>query len=296
MSTIDAAGRPESESSTMEPWAIGAPPCVQAGPAGPTGVASRRPDPIAPLRDHNDAERVVGVLLRIADIDVNAHFGLITKCISDPDSRVRGAAVYALGRIGGLGAICHLTRLLLDPDPYVRLRVVRAIGELRGDPPRELLRSAAGDPDARVSRAAVEILLDRGDREAAPLLDGYAFQMNALLCPAEYAKLRQSSISSSLVRRLCAHPRINIEVLIRLICDLADTNARIDWRSAGCKLSDQSTETIQEEEVRLTVLAALDWLLDPLGLGFVLDHREVIVLSREEAWNYWLARRAPGGQ
>ena len=90
----------------------------------------------------------------------------LTRAASDPDPRVRRAAVAALGRLPSDGSegLSALLLGLADADPEVRGEAARSLGR-RGRAAADALPAlerARGDPDPRVaaiaSRAAVAVL------------------------------------------------------------------------------------------------------------------------------------------
>jgi HEAT repeat protein len=142
----------------------------------------------------------------------------------------RRAAVFALGKLGidaGPRVVPALTRSLADEDTAVRAGAARAIGEIvqqlgRGaalswDTTGPALIKAAGDPEARVRRAAVVALGSFG-AAAAPAVD----TLRKALGDAE-AEVRQNAawalgnvgvIEGDLVGELCDRLR-DEEALVR---------------------------------------------------------------------------------
>lgn len=64
----------------------------------------------------------------------------LVGALSDPDARVRGAAVHALGGIGDTGAVPHLVSALRDTDHYVRMEAASALDRLEWYPENDACR------------------------------------------------------------------------------------------------------------------------------------------------------------
>lgn len=82
----------------------------------------------------------------------------VAALATDPDPRVRKAAIQTLGKIGDeMGAACAL-HLLKDSYPYVRAHAARALGELGRSDQAEPVAALLGDGNWWVRLAAKESL------------------------------------------------------------------------------------------------------------------------------------------
>jgi hypothetical protein len=90
--------------------------------------------------------------------------------LTDPDVKVRAAAVRILGEIGDPVAGWELRRALADPRVQIRAAAAEALGRI-GDPEAiPALTKAIADPELRVGCAAVAALQRIGDPRAIPAL------------------------------------------------------------------------------------------------------------------------------
>ncbi|MES9971229.1 MAG: HEAT repeat domain-containing protein [Candidatus Thiodiazotropha sp.] len=83
---------------------------------------------------------------------------LFSSAISDPDFRVREAAVASLLEIGGNEAVETLTIALGDSNPRIREAAIDALGEIGGDMAISGLKQALVDDVSYVQQAAMEAL------------------------------------------------------------------------------------------------------------------------------------------
>jgi HEAT repeat protein len=93
----------------------------------------------------------------------------LVELATDADSRVRKAAVLALGRVGDRLAAATARRLLHDPVPYVRAHAARAIADLDRVELAEEVAMLLGDADWWVRQAAKQSLETLGS-EVWPVL------------------------------------------------------------------------------------------------------------------------------
>ena len=79
----------------------------------------------------------------------------MTKTLKDHDPAVRLQTVLALQRIGDVGTVGVLTKVLgEDENPEVRRVAVRTLERMGGDEVWRALFDATTDPDPRVREAA----------------------------------------------------------------------------------------------------------------------------------------------
>jgi HEAT repeat protein len=116
-------------------------------------------DLVLRLRDDPAAEvraAVANALVVCARRPEEAVTGL-RQLLADPEPAVRVHAAVALRRAASdAQALNVLVELARSPDPAARISAVAALGELGGEP--EVVRSALGDEDAAVRRAAATAL------------------------------------------------------------------------------------------------------------------------------------------
>ena len=93
----------------------------------------------------------------------------LVELANDADSRVRKAAVLALGRVGNRLAAATARRLLHDPVPYVRAHAARAIADLDRVEMASDVALLLGDADWWVRQAAKQSLETLGS-EVWPVL------------------------------------------------------------------------------------------------------------------------------
>ena len=95
----------------------------------------------------------------------------INRCLrEDHDDRVRLAAVWALGEIGGQGAVLGLLAMLEDPSPGMVLRVQETLLQTACDAASEVATYVRMSSVPAARRAAVAVLGALRDPEATELL------------------------------------------------------------------------------------------------------------------------------
>ncbi len=80
--------------------------------------------------------------------------------LSDPDDRVREAAIDSLADLGGPESVQALSLALNDPDASLRIDAVDALGEIGGREAIKLLQEAMTDENDTVREAAAEWLTE----------------------------------------------------------------------------------------------------------------------------------------
>ena len=91
----------------------------------------------------------------------------LSEALREPEPEVRKAAVLAIGRLGS--CFGELQFALQDPDLWVRLYAVRALGESGMPGVDKMLIPLLYDKEAPVVIAAIDALLQLGNREAVLL-------------------------------------------------------------------------------------------------------------------------------
>lgn len=87
---------------------------------------------------------------------------LIRSLNEDPYAAARANSAWALGQIGGKGAVEVLRKALRDEDTWVRLRAVTALGRLRAREAITDLAALEKDPNSMVRERAREVLRSLG--------------------------------------------------------------------------------------------------------------------------------------
>jgi HEAT repeat protein len=121
------------------------------------------------LSDPDQRVRAAAVRLQ-GDIGGPEVVGLLQGQSKDPDPAVRAAAARALGAIGALAAESDIRRLLSDPSPMVRGAAVEAATDSRLTSLVPGLLDLLGDSEASLRCMAARALGGLGDRSATPLL------------------------------------------------------------------------------------------------------------------------------
>lgn len=80
--------------------------------------------------------------------------------LSDPDKRVREAAIESLADLGGMESVWALSVVLNDSDPAMRIDAIDALGEIGGQDVIRLLQTAMADDNHIVREAAAEWLTE----------------------------------------------------------------------------------------------------------------------------------------
>jgi len=89
----------------------------------------------------------------------NSPAGLLERCAADPEHDVASAALAALGRIGGAGALESLRAAARDDQAWKRLAAVRGLAaHASPEAVSQLEWLAGGDVDAGVTEAAISAL------------------------------------------------------------------------------------------------------------------------------------------
>ncbi|MCX7806263.1 MAG: HEAT repeat domain-containing protein, partial [Planctomycetota bacterium] len=95
----------------------------------------------------------------------------VLEFIGDAPDRLRGSAVFVLGRIGGEEALRLIEKALAGRNGYVRQDAVAALGRIGGEKALTLLEKALGDGDLSVRRDAVSALGRIGGGRALALIE-----------------------------------------------------------------------------------------------------------------------------
>ena len=136
---------------------------------GALGLRQALPAAIAGLSDPDHRVRAAAVDL-VADFGGPEAVGLLRTQTTDSDPTVRARAARALGAIGGVAAESDIRRLLSDPSPPVREAAVLAAADARLTSLVPSLVDLLGDSKASVRRKAARALGGLGDRSVAPVL------------------------------------------------------------------------------------------------------------------------------
>lgn len=80
--------------------------------------------------------------------------------LTDPDERVREAAIQSLAELGGTESVQALSVVLNEPDAAMRIDAVDALGEIGGQEAIRFLQMAMTDDDFTVREAAAEWLTE----------------------------------------------------------------------------------------------------------------------------------------
>jgi HEAT repeat protein len=119
-------------------------------------------------------------LLRESAVKIAGYFGypecadvLIAKC-ADPDESVRAAAIEHLPYFDAPRTEETLASVLRSDTPRARAAAAQALGSVLGHAAHQLLRDAAGDPDAWVRYFAASSLARQRDRAALGILSQLA--------------------------------------------------------------------------------------------------------------------------
>ena len=110
------------------------------------------------LQDEDAVVRLWAATLLARYADVPGLEDQLAPLASDPDPRVRKAAVGSLGKIGGDIAPDVALRLLRDPVAFVRAHAARALGNLGLPGHADSVAALLGDSDWWVRRAAKDSL------------------------------------------------------------------------------------------------------------------------------------------
>ncbi len=127
------------------------------------------PAAIVALSDPDHRVRAAAVDL-VGDLGGPEIVGLLRTQTTDPDPAVRAAAARALGVIGAVAARSDISRLLSDPSPTVREAAVLAAVDARLTSLVPSLIDLLGDSEVSVRHKAARALGGLGDRSVAPVL------------------------------------------------------------------------------------------------------------------------------
>lgn len=132
---------------------------------------------------------------------------ILMRWLTHWEDSVRLSAAQNLGRIGDGRAVRSLVRALVDPDLKVRLAVIKALGKLSTPTNHEVvpLLGRLRDTNAKVRRAAVEVLAGKKDRRAViPLLGRLGDSAREVIVAAVHAlgEIGDPGAGPSLVRLL----------------------------------------------------------------------------------------------
>ncbi len=211
---------------------------------------------IAALSDPVDKvrEQAAASLGRIAPND-GASLAAIEAACNSADEGTRGAAVFALGRIGNAAAIPAIAgRLAHDPAVLVRQRAARALGELKSPAAIPALLSAFEDKDWHVNYAAQEGLAALG-KPAVTSLIGVLSGSDALL--ARYARKALVRMDPAPVVELVALTAKGQPVDIRVNATIAlGEIASAETTAALEKLKDDAAPQVAEAAKQALVVRA----------------------------------------
>lgn len=102
----------------------------------------------------------------LSEVPVAAARSAISRCVGDPEIRVRAAAAYALGAQGSRAVTPALILALKDKDLNVRFAAAVALARVKDPSSVDALIVACGDEDEDVRAYAALALGDIGDRRA----------------------------------------------------------------------------------------------------------------------------------
>lgn len=171
-----------------------------ARPCGPTeepAIPEHRPDPVT-------AARLAAVR---AGFDEQPDLSALEAAATDPDPRVRAAALGARVRIG-TDAIAPWTAACGDPDPIVRRRAAELAPRVDGAGPDAVIALTA-DPDAGVAEAAAWALgeltvdADAATRVDAALEASARDHADALVREAAVAALGSRGVGLATILHAC---------------------------------------------------------------------------------------------
>ncbi len=137
------------------------------------------------LRNHHDPRIRVQLLLALARHPSDDTFNHLTQGLSDPDLRVRSAAIRAMGTLREDRAVARLEQILASGVEGERIAAVWALAD-QGE--AESVAGGAGDPAWRVRLAVAEVLPELpGDpdvRLARKLLDDSSAEVQHVVVTA----------------------------------------------------------------------------------------------------------------
>ena len=184
---LDAAAQHFDVHEFREAWRrtrADGPPTVFTGSLGSArrkGMPADVPDADALLRSVADGkfrERIRAVKAMAGSGDARVGARLVDLLTSDPDERVRQAAVRAMIPRGDVGALAALTAAFRDV-PAMRNDAARALGNIRHPDATATLRAALDDADWQVFMAAGFALQERRDEALYPKVLAAALDVEA---------------------------------------------------------------------------------------------------------------------
>ncbi len=127
-----------------------------------------RPDPVdnSELIDYqilalsDDASNRAEAMFGFGQMGSENGIAYLQQGLSDPDERVREAAIESLADLGGIESVQALSIALNDPHASLRIDAVDALGEIRGREAIKLLQEAMADENDTVREAAAEWLTE----------------------------------------------------------------------------------------------------------------------------------------
>lgn len=87
---------------------------------------------------------------------------ILVKELGSPNPELRFEAARACGELGDESVISHLIMLIHDPDPQVQDSAIEALGYIGGTEAGEALRQCRNNPDERIRHAAEAALQELG--------------------------------------------------------------------------------------------------------------------------------------
>jgi HEAT repeat protein len=126
-------------------------------PAKPDEPAKAVPELATTMIEDPDPRQRRESVYSIADAGGD-QAAVIGQALTDPDARVRTAAIEAMTGIEDGTAADWLSIGLGDPEPSVRRSTVEALGQVGGSSARYLLQQALLDADEGVREAAQQML------------------------------------------------------------------------------------------------------------------------------------------
>ncbi|MDI7274365.1 MAG: HEAT repeat domain-containing protein, partial [Anaerolineae bacterium] len=128
---------------------------------------------------------------------------IIDSAYTDPDSRMRLSAVFAMGRTADPHWADPIRRELRSPDPAMRYEAARAAGEVALRPAVGEVISLLNDPDAEVRQMAVWALGQIGGPHARRVLEACQASPDEALRDAADEALAELDFSSMPLDMFC---------------------------------------------------------------------------------------------
>jgi hypothetical protein len=144
-----------SDDSTSNQHAWSTQPALRSGPVGDSEMIDYQILALSNKRsDRGEAMFGFGEIVSSNSIEY------LQQGLSDPDERVREAAIESLAELGGTESVQALSIALNDPDAGLRIDAVDALGEIGGQEAISLLQEAMSDENDTVREAAAEWLTE----------------------------------------------------------------------------------------------------------------------------------------